>query len=244
MRFFVDRDKLQMNLVFVDQLYLGWNIDKLRLSLSLSLKTSTAFIGFNFSFPVIACNMYSKKYRASYQQHAGSDYNWFFKADDDTYVIVENLRHMLEEHNPEDPLFFGFHLNISRDQQPMGFMSGGAGYVLSREALRLFIKIMNTTSKCRRGIRGNEDVEIAWCLYRAGVKFGDSRDKFGRNRFIPIPLQDQILVNKGHAWEWDYAVYRPPDGFLCCSERIISIHYVSGEQMYLIEYLIYHLKIN
>ena len=46
-----------------------------------------------------------------YENHLMS-YDWFIKADTDTYVIVENLRYLLSDYNPKQPLFFGQHFLI------------------------------------------------------------------------------------------------------------------------------------
>ena len=75
-------------------------------------------------------------FRHIYQNHF-DDYDWFVKADDDTYMIIENLRYLLKDYNSSHPLYFGRKL-IWEEQ---GFMSGGAGYVLSKEALRRFIEV-------------------------------------------------------------------------------------------------------
>jgi glycoprotein-N-acetylgalactosamine 3-beta-galactosyltransferase len=54
------------------------------------------------------------------------------KADDDTYVILENLRYFLRGYKSSDPVYCGHHFKTKVQQ---GYYSGGAGYVLSKEAL-------------------------------------------------------------------------------------------------------------
>ena len=58
------------------------------------------------------------------------------KLDDDTYMVVENLRYFLQDKDPYQALYYG------RRFKPMvkhGYMSGGAGYVLSKTALKKLV---------------------------------------------------------------------------------------------------------
>jgi len=41
-----------------------------------------------------------------------NDFDWFVKADDDTYLIVEYLKAFLSEQNSSEPVTFGYNLKV------------------------------------------------------------------------------------------------------------------------------------
>ena len=59
--------------------------------------------------------------------------SWQSQADDDSYIFVDNLRDFLGPFSPNERLYFGFPY-LNRDFGT--YMSGGSGYILSRESLK------------------------------------------------------------------------------------------------------------
>jgi glycoprotein-N-acetylgalactosamine 3-beta-galactosyltransferase len=41
-----------------------------------------------------------------------NQFDWFVKADDDTYIIIENLKIFLQKHNSSQPITFGYNFKV------------------------------------------------------------------------------------------------------------------------------------
>ncbi|XP_037269215.2 glycoprotein-N-acetylgalactosamine 3-beta-galactosyltransferase 1 [Rhipicephalus microplus] len=176
-----------------------------------------------------------------YNNHI-NDYDWFYKADDDTYVVIENLRYFLLDKDPTRALYFGYPFRM---HIPNGYTSGGSGYVLSRGALLRLVEQGMMQGKCRSDGAGSEDAELGRCLMKVGVSPGDTRDALGRDRFFPLRLehyfwQDTLPL---HWWIWRYAKYPVRPGWNCCSDTAVAFHYTKPDMMYVYEFFVYHVRV-
>lgn len=160
------------------------------------------------SLPTVALNVPEgrshlwAKTRAAFQylyQHHINDAEWFMKADDDTYVVVENLRYFLSSKNYSEPIYYGCKFKPYVSQ---GYMSGGAGYVLSEAAVVRFAEEGTTAGhpeECKdESDEGAEDVDMGKCMEALSVKAGDSRDSLGRGRFFPFVPEHHVIPGESH----------------------------------------------
>ncbi len=147
-------------------------------------------------------NLWGKTKRAFeyvYDNHR-DDADWFMKADDDTYVIVENLRYLLQPRSPDEPVYFGCKFKPYVRQ---GYMSGGAGYVLSREALRRLVEVglgKNRTDQSKslgchaNNDQGAEDVEMGSCMESLKVQSDYSAPSLISNSYTALYSYSRLLL--------------------------------------------------
>lgn len=69
--------------------------------------------------------------------HHLDQYDWFLKGDDDAFLVMENLKFLLSHYNSSQPIYTG---HLFTKYHVDGYMSGGAGYVLNRQALKLLVE--------------------------------------------------------------------------------------------------------
>uniref|UniRef100_A0A2M4BS04 Glycoprotein-N-acetylgalactosamine 3-beta-galactosyltransferase 1 n=1 Tax=Anopheles marajoara TaxID=58244 RepID=A0A2M4BS04_9DIPT len=187
-------------------------------------------------------NKTREAFRYIYQHHL-AEYDWFLKADDDTYVVLENLRYFLHPFSPEMPIYFGSKFRYP-EYVKQGYFSGGAGYVLSREAVRRFNEMALEDEEHCSVAYDTEDLEMGKCMEYVNVTAGDSRDALGRKRFLPMEPVFHLtssVTEDPNFWYNQYSYYEPYYGKNCCSSLAISFHYVPGKHMHMMDYLIYDL---
>ena len=198
------------------------------------------------SFPAVKLNVSEgrehlwDKTRAAFKyiyKYYFNDYDWFLKADDDTFVIIENLRYFLSEYNSLKPYYFGRWFKTFG-----GYNSGGAGYVFSKKALKLFNVMLKNPWKCPLKA-GAEDVAVGVCFQSCGVHPGDTRDSNGLQTFHPYALDYHFIPGYIGPGDWlhDYDQFPVKVGPECCSDVSTTFHYTDQKTMYILEYFLYHL---
>jgi glycoprotein-N-acetylgalactosamine 3-beta-galactosyltransferase len=121
------------------------------------------------------------------------DFDWFLYANDDTYIVMENLKLFVKDKCPSEASIYGKVMkhqpvempSLTNGDNSRGFIQGGSGWLSSHEAIRRFGEAMKRDARfciCRDGRR--EDQEISDCYRRVDVYPGESRDNENRERFI------------------------------------------------------------
>ncbi|XP_012159011.1 glycoprotein-N-acetylgalactosamine 3-beta-galactosyltransferase 1-like [Ceratitis capitata] len=186
-----------------------------------------------------------RAFKYVYEKYA-NEMDWFLKADDDTFVFVENLRHLLYTYSPEMPIYFGHDFKfIFSDNKH--YMSGGAGYVLSREALHR----LNRAALANSDICPPEDTSLPedWgmgkCLHAVDVLAGDSRDAHNELRFAPFNPYGLLIADyvEEDIWYPTMTFYHPRLCQNCLSKHAISFHYMKADYMYLSDFFLYQFEL-
>ena len=103
---------------------------------------------------------------------------------------MDNLREFISDKNASLPVTYGHDFKPYVEK---GFHSGGAGYLLSKEAFQRFGKKLNGNRDW--DYIGAEDVDVARALRNLQVYPEKSLDSKGRERFHPFDIGLSFHVN-------------------------------------------------
>ena len=133
---------------------------------------------------------------------------------------MDNLRHFLRSKNSSLPINFGRNWNILVDS---GYESGGAGYILSREAMMRLGEVLYKDSMfCSN--TGVEDIDTARCLRKLNVTAGSKL----------YPKANELF--NAYNFRKDY---KKKNNY----KNIISFHYCSPLDIYKLNYLSQYFKL-
>ncbi|KAK7008583.1 glycoprotein-N-acetylgalactosamine 3-beta-galactosyltransferase 1 [Biomphalaria glabrata] len=197
------------------------------------------------SFPVIGLNVSegrshltaksSQAWMYIYKNHF-NDADWFMKVDDDSYVVLENLRYFLSDKNFSETHYFGHTFK----RENLTFYSGGSGYVMSKESLRVLNEVGYAKKLCDEDGEF-EDLRMSKCMKLMGVPTVNTVDDQGRNRFNCLAMYAH-LVGLYPPWYYELDINGAKKGKDSISNYAISFHYNHHQEMYIIDFVLYNLQ--
>lgn len=197
------------------------------------------------------------------------EYDFILLCGDDTYVIMENLKSLLT--SPEfvthaggptypQPVSAGIWVHphwLKEYTDDFYFLGGGAGYILSRSAVRALVETVFPVCHNTK-VGAEEDLLIADCLERyLNVTGYDTRDDEERHRFFDLDVgrradvkewgnEDRgfsTYVRQQNEWLRRKHSYTPKYGIDCVSSSAISFHIVQPAiKMRRYERMIYRMR--
>jgi hypothetical protein len=151
---------------------------------------------------------------------------WFVMVDDDTFVVMNNLRSVLAQLDPNKDIYGGYVLN----HLPEGpFVGGGGGIVLSRPVMeKLCRRKQDTTSKCsaESTLLAAGDLATHSCVNEE-LGIGPTHIE----GFLPVNVRN--LLNETYCktvWWW-------PAHLPCrLPRRLVTFHYARHDDLVEIDY--------
>ena len=137
-------------------------------------------------------------------EHLLSEFDWFVRANDDTYLILENLRSFLANKCPDEKVMYGkilryyrFRNTYTNGNNTRGFVQGGTGVLFSRESVRLFGEAMKKDPTfCVMKMGQLEDQEISDCFRKLNIYPGETRDSADREQFLMDTFEQLSILNE------------------------------------------------
>jgi len=215
-----------------------------------------------------------QKHKASLRyvwEHYRHDYDWFYKADDDAYVIMENLRAYLRQ--PEilmqkdiKPMQMGHRYSLTQDLidyyvvdkklreeyrknwNHWVFNSGGPGYVMNKLYMETAIASLHKWN-CLSDKYSEmlpDDASISFCMSWHNIYPLNTRDLKGRERWHADKPRGVYFTNPDQPNYWVVQYHNGIGGLQwkeeCCSPESIAFHYILPPLMYHLERQLYYCR--
>uniref|UniRef100_A0A0K0F7N3 N-acetylgalactosaminide beta-1,3-galactosyltransferase n=1 Tax=Strongyloides venezuelensis TaxID=75913 RepID=A0A0K0F7N3_STRVS len=178
-----------------------------------------------------------------------NQFDWLLKVNDNSFVIIENLKRFLINKDENKSIYYGFNSSYNNINNEMKYneeyISGGSGYVISRGGIKkLAEKNFTFVDNCnKKETNGFEDIIIGRCFRKFGIEGGDSKDEYGFETFLPPVPKKNYILTLSKSGEM-YSMF-PGDKYECekLSQYPISFHNIVPENIYILYFIFYKSKV-
>lgn len=119
------------------------------------------------------------------------EFDWVILASQNSFVVVENLRFMVKDFSPEDPIVFG--LNKGDDE----LVLNEAAIVLSKEAMGRLNKGLESGTCSEES--ADSMINLSRCLHAIGAVFHEAIDHEGKERIFGDNLENILDKLKSYS---------------------------------------------
>ncbi|XP_045473744.1 C1GALT1-specific chaperone 1-like protein [Harmonia axyridis] len=156
-------------------------------------------------------------------------YDWLLIVNDDTFVIMENLRLYLQHKNSSKHFYLGHSVKFWNTNYNLG----RAGYVISKGVLT---SMRNSTCDNDVSYKNKEDYLLGSYLKKLNISVMDTKDNFGFSLFHPYNLNRLLFPVDNHNFQ---SVYEAK----CCSRHTITFNAMEADKMYTYYYMLHTLQL-
>ena len=166
----------------------------------------------------------------------GKSYDFFMKADFDTYILGRNLREYLNNFNPREPHYIGKQLVHPQ----YGPFVAGASAILSQSAVASFQKatyrrVEECSEEFFEKLGSQDDLALGVCLQRIGIYPHNTRNEANEERFMIFDVEymydDMTSGISSQQWYKNMS-FNPSFGISCCSKDAVCFHQVNIDDMF------------
>lgn len=159
------------------------------------------------------------------------EFDWILKTTDRSYVVLENLRHLLYQYDTEWPLVIGQRF-LEEDYMP-------GVYAISRNSFTRVIQDGFTNDSICEKKSHDADKAIAKCFQHLNVLKIDGIDSTGRGQFFQNRLELALFPEKTEEYDSMFWHKLKQGIDSCCSDRLVALQGLYSSQLYYMEYFIY-----